>query len=179
MSELVSNDKVKVRYFHATERFIDDLGTFNDVAVFNHVYKDIYPRKLQLKVEHSGAHATFLNLDTTVKDDGVFIYKHFDKRNTFSFFIVRMPYIDSNISKSIFYYGLVTEFLKIARTSLLYRDFHKNACETLNRMKAKGAQSLRCEKALSKVIPRREKAFAYLGEKLMKFFLNFILKLES
>ena len=53
MSELVSNDKVKVRYFHATERFIDDLGTFNDVVVFNHVYKDIYRRELQLKVEHS------------------------------------------------------------------------------------------------------------------------------
>ena len=93
MSELVSNDKVKVRYFHATERFIDDLGTFNDVVVFNHVYKDIYRRELQLKVEHSGTHATFLNLDITVKDDGMFIYKHFDKRNTFPFFIVCMPYI--------------------------------------------------------------------------------------
>ena len=30
MSEPVSNDKVKARHFHATERFIDDLGTLND-----------------------------------------------------------------------------------------------------------------------------------------------------
>ena len=179
MSELVSNDKVKVRYFHTTERFIDDIGTFNDVVVFNHVYKDIYPRELQLKDEHSGTHVTFLNLDITVKDDGVFIYKLFDKRNAFPFFIVRIPYIDSNISKLIFYYGLVTEFLRIARTSLLYRDFHKNTSETLNKMKVKGAQSLRCKKALSKVIRRREKAFAYLGGTLMKYFLNFIFKLES
>ena len=93
MSELVSNDKVKVRYFYAIERFIDDLGTFNDVVVFNHVDKDICPRELLLKVGHSGTHATFLNLDITVKDDGVFIYKHFDKRNAFPFFIVCMPYI--------------------------------------------------------------------------------------
>ena len=43
-------------------------------GVFNDVYKEIYPRELQLKVEHSGngTHATFLNLDITVKD-GVFI----------------------------------------------------------------------------------------------------------
>ena len=41
-------------------------------GVFNDVYKEIYPRELQLKVEHSGTHSTFLNLDITVKD-GVFI----------------------------------------------------------------------------------------------------------
>ena len=43
MSELISNDKVKAHYFHATKRFIDDLGTLNDGGVFNDVYKDIYP----------------------------------------------------------------------------------------------------------------------------------------
>ena len=40
MSELVSNDKVKTRYFHVTKRFIDDLVTLNDGGVFNNVYKD-------------------------------------------------------------------------------------------------------------------------------------------
>ena len=30
MSKLISNDKVKARHFHATKRFIDDLGTLND-----------------------------------------------------------------------------------------------------------------------------------------------------
>ena len=29
MSELISNGKVKVRHFHATKRFTDDLGTLN------------------------------------------------------------------------------------------------------------------------------------------------------
>ena len=27
LSELISSDKVKARHFHATKRFIDDLGT--------------------------------------------------------------------------------------------------------------------------------------------------------
>ena len=53
MSELISNDKVKACHFHATKRFIDDLGIFNDV------YKDIYTPVLQLKVEHVATHATF------------------------------------------------------------------------------------------------------------------------
>ena len=34
MSEHTSNDKVKVHHFHATKRFIDDLGTLNDGGKF-------------------------------------------------------------------------------------------------------------------------------------------------
>ena len=91
MSELISNEKVKARHFHATKRSIDDLGTLNNGGAFNDVYKDIYPPELQLKVEHSGTHATFLNLDIPVKD-GMFIYKLFDKRDAFPLFIIYMPY---------------------------------------------------------------------------------------
>ena len=71
-----------------------------------------------------------------------------------------MPYIDSKIPKSIFYSALASEFLRIA---LLYKDFYKKAMKLLNRMKAQGEQSLRCRKALSKIIRRHEKAFANLG----------------
>ena len=79
-------DKVKARHFHATKRFIDDLGTLNDGGVFNDVCKDIYPPELQPNVEHSGTHATFLNLDITVRD-GVFVYKLFDKRDALVFLL--------------------------------------------------------------------------------------------
>ena len=68
LSELISNDKVKARHFHAAKRFIDYLGTLNDGGVFNDVYKGVYLPQLQLKVKHSGTHTTFLNLDITVKD---------------------------------------------------------------------------------------------------------------
>ena len=47
MSELISNDKVKPRHFHATKLFIDDLC------------KDIYLLKLQLKVDNSGINSLF------------------------------------------------------------------------------------------------------------------------
>ena len=86
----------------------------HDEGVFNDVYKGIYPSELQPKVEHSVTDSTFVNLDITVKD-GVFVYKIFDKRDVFTFFIFRMPYIDSNIHKSIFYFALVDEYIRIAR----------------------------------------------------------------
>ena len=71
----------------------------------------------------------------------MFVYKLFDKRDAFRFFIVCMPYVDSNIPKSIYYSALVGEFLKIARSSLLCKDFNEKAMELLNTMKAQGAQS--------------------------------------
>ena len=60
MSQFISNDKVSGRHIH--ERFIDDLGTLNDWGTFNHVYKDIYPPELQLKVKHYVTHVTFFKL---------------------------------------------------------------------------------------------------------------------
>ena len=96
--------------------------------------------------------------------DGVFVYKIFDKRDAFPFFIVRIPYIDSNIQKSIFYSVLVGEFHRIARSSLLYKDFNEKAMELLNRTKVQVAQSLRCRKVLSKIIRKHGKRFPSFGK---------------
>ena len=84
MSELISNDKA--HHFHAAKHFIDDLGSLEDGGVFNDIYKYIYSRELELKIEHSGTHTTFLNLDNTVKD-GVFIYKLLISVMFFPFFL--------------------------------------------------------------------------------------------
>ena len=96
--------------------------------------------------------------------DGVFVYKLFDKRHAFPFFIVRMAYIESNIPKSIFYSALVGRFLRITRSSLLCKGFNEKALELLIRMKAQGPQSLMCRNALSKIIRRHEEAFVNFGK---------------
>ena len=56
------------------------------------------------------------------------------------------------------------EFLKIARSFLLYKDFNKKVMELVNRMKAQGAQFLKCRKAFFKIIRKHEKAFANFGK---------------
>ena len=69
---IISNDKVKTSHFHTKKRFIDGLEILNDRGVFNDIYKENYPPELQLKVQHSGIHVTFLNLDITIKDGVLF-----------------------------------------------------------------------------------------------------------
>ena len=54
----------------------------------------------------------------------------------FLFFIVCMPYIDSNIPKSVCYSALVGEFITIARSYLLYKNFNEKTMGLLNIMKA-------------------------------------------
>ena len=80
----------KIPYnFYSIGRFIDRKSFFDN-------FKYIYPKELELKLEHHGSHATFLDLDIEIKNS-VFVYKLFDKRDAFSFEIVRLPFIDSNI----------------------------------------------------------------------------------
>ena len=107
---LISSGSDKAYRFHATSRFIDDLIAINDSDEFSKCFKNIYPAQLELKLEHQGQHATFLDLDITIKD-GVFVYKLFDKRDKFPFHVVRMPHESSNIPLTIFYGSIFSEFL--------------------------------------------------------------------
>ena len=47
---------------------------------------------IELKVEHNGSHAAFIDVDISI-DERKFIYKMLDKRETFNFYIARMPSI--------------------------------------------------------------------------------------
>ena len=160
MSNLISLDKVKARHFHSTKRFIDDLCALNDGGEFGRVYKDIYPSELELKVEHSGSQASFLNLDITIKE-GLFVYKLFDKRDSFPFSIVRMPHISSNIPESIFYSAMIGEFLRIARSTLLFEDFVPKTRELIHRLNKQGAEQQTSIRHLRKIIQRHPDDFSH------------------
>ena len=96
ISMLIHSDRRKAFLFNGNFRFIDDLVIINGGNVFLESFRDIYPENLELKLEHTGTRATFLDLEITVQD-GKFFFKLFDKRDNFPFHIVRMPYFDSNI----------------------------------------------------------------------------------
>ena len=162
ISQLITTDKGKARCFHSTKRFIDDLCALNDGGEFGRAYKDIYPEELDLKIEHSGLHASFLNLDITIRN-GLFIYKLFDKRDDFPFSIVRMPYISSNIAESIFYSAMVGEFLRIARSTLLFEDFLPKTRELIHRLNNQGAKQQTSCRLLRKIIHRHQEDFSHFG----------------
>ena len=119
---LIFTDKLKARNFHSTKVFINYLCARNDGGVFGRSFCDTYPKEFELKVQHQGEHATFSNLDVTLKEE-TFIYELFDKRATRSFSIVIMS-DKSNIPQNIFYsasqlYLCLTDFLPNAK-KLLY-----------------------------------------------------------
>ena len=74
-----------------------------------------------------------------------------------------MPYTDSNIPKAIFHLALVRKFLRIARSSLLDKDFNEKAMWLLKtQWKHKGHNPFGVEKHYPKSF-EDEKAFANFG----------------
>ena len=100
------SDKGRAVKFRNASRFIDDECNLNDGGEFGRSFRQIYPPELHLKCEHEGSHATFLDLDISIVN-GKFVYKLFDKRNAFPFFIVRMPDYSGNIPAHVFYGSVI------------------------------------------------------------------------
>ena len=63
-----------------------------------------------LKLEHSGYHATFLDLNITIRNVKI-SNKFYNKRDDFFFFIVRMPSFHSNIPPTVFYSVFLRSFV--------------------------------------------------------------------
>lgn len=136
----MSTDTRKAMKFRYSSRFIDDEWNLNDNGEFGRSFHLIYPQDLELKCEHQGSHATFLDLEINIID-GMFVYKLFEKRNDFPFFIVRMPDLRGNIPSHVFYGSIMSEFLRISRCTLRYSDFLPSAVSLFIRMINQGSES--------------------------------------
>ena len=145
----------KARRFSHTFRFIDDLLTKNDNNLFLQNFKDIYPPELQLNLESSGDHVTFLDLDLTLVD-GHLDVKLFDKRDSFPFAIVRLPFLSSNIPTTMFYSSIGAEILRIGRVSSSFENFLLSASILLDRARKQGANVDKLSKTLKKTYGRQQ-----------------------
>ena len=144
----------------------------NDRDEFHNCYKKIYPKELDLKVEHHGVHASFLDLDITVENN-IFRYKLFDKRDAFPFSIVRMPHADSNIPSCIFYSSIFSEILRIARSTLLFEDLAPRISELFSRMRKQGACDRYLKKQIVKCFLRFPTSFSRYGKSVEVFLSEF------
>ena len=164
ITSLISSDKRRAIKFRNASRFIDDECNLNDDGEFGRSYREIYPEELELKCEHHGTHATFLDLEIYIVD-GIFVYKLFDKRNDFPFFIVRMPDLSGNIPSHVFYGSVMSEFLRIARCTLFYADFLPVASNLLKRMINQGGSKVKLLQQISKAVQRHPDAFKKFSKK--------------
>ena len=82
-------------------------------------------------------HTTFLDLDITIEDN-IFVYNIFDKKDKFSFLIVRMPYLPSKIALSKLYGSLFSESLRKAHGTLRMTYFMPMESKLYTRMVSQG-----------------------------------------
>ena len=159
MISLIKTNNSIAYKFNGCRRFIDDQCCINDSGEFGKSYKYIYPEELELKCEHQGTHATFLDIDISI-DDGLFVYKQYDKRDSFPFDIVRMPHKNSNIPSNIFYSSILSEFLRLARTTLKFQDFFPRVTSLAERMINQGGNCHKILRQFKKAMCRHPDPFS-------------------
>ena len=164
MNELKKKDLIRARKLCNIFRFIDDLNAINDAGEFENNYQHIYPEELELGKENSNnLDASFLDLDIKVKD-GKFQVGLFDKRDSFPFTIVRMPYKSSNIPSNIFYSSICAETLRIARASNNSNSFSSSIKPLVTRMLKQGAYKEKLSNTLCKFFNKHQNDFHYVAK---------------
>ena len=79
IKQFISNEPHKACKYLLVSRFIDGFCVITDDKEFLTSFENIYPKELQVSVEHQGNHASFLDLDIKIRD--VLVYKLDEKRD--------------------------------------------------------------------------------------------------
>ena len=120
-------------------RFIDDLTALNDYEKSKRSFHESYPLELELQKENCGY------LEGS---------KMFDKRESLSFSIIRMPYLDSINQCETFYSVFGAEILRSARKSNDATIFQRNFKNLINRVMKRGGKMNSLSTTLSKLSGR-------------------------
>ena len=76
---MLENRKIgqKAMKFRYAVRFIGDECNLNGCGEFGRSFHLIHPSDLELKCQHHGLHATFLDVEINIENN-IFVYKLFD-----------------------------------------------------------------------------------------------------
>ena len=134
LQSLKNGQYQRARKFGNVFRFIDDLIAINDGKEFLNSFQEIFPTELELKRENtSDLEATFLDLHLSITD-GKIETKLYDKRNSYSFHIVRFPYKSSNLPSKMFFSTITAEILRICRANSNLDKFLSTSNILISRM---------------------------------------------
>ena len=95
----------------------------------------------RLKIIVIKLHHTYLELGLEIKDHVIYS-KLFDKRDAFSFSVVRMPYKSSNIPYKMFYATISAEVLRICRATFDYTSFLEGVSKLITIMQKQKAKTI-------------------------------------
>ena len=160
LQSLKSNDHHIARKFGNVFRYIDDLLAINDGGEFERSYLDIYPAELELKKENeSNNTATFLDIHLCIVNNKINT-QLYDKRDNYSFKIVRFPYKSSTLPSKMFFSTISAELLRICRATTAFPSFVVTAKTLITRMKKQGADVLGIQNSFRKMLYRHEIEFS-------------------
>ena len=127
------NSKNKM-FFNYCSRYIDDLCVPNGIDNFLEIAKDIYPTCLVLeKTNISDKRATFLDLDIRVIDNK-FDIKLYDKRKDFSFNVLSMPNLMSNVPERQTYSVFYSQIFRLCNANSNIDNFISDVKELINKL---------------------------------------------
>ena len=102
--------------------FVNDECNLNYSGEFSKYFYVIYTNELQLKCEPRELIVSFLDLDITVADD-IYKHEHYDMRENYPFFISHIQNLSGSIPTCIFYRLILSEFLRISKSTLKFFKF--------------------------------------------------------
>ena len=143
----------------------DPLNAYIQEDIFQNRKHRTQQNTQNIKLEHSGTHGTFLDIGIHI-EDGIFVYKLFDKRHKIPFFIARMLHFESNILSAIFYSSIFSEFSRIARCTLKFEHFLPRASEVYSRIILQGSKSKLYQEVDSKIFSKISRFTKKLWQKL-------------
>ena len=115
MDNLIKEDIPRAKMFHGTFRFVDNLCALTDGENFQTSYKEIYPKGLVLKLEHSGYHAAFLDLNIAISN-GKISTTLYDKHEDFFLFACQTFIATSHHLFFMELWSVMLEIFRIARS---------------------------------------------------------------
>ena len=111
-----------VRKFKGLCRYRDDCSAIN-IENFKEIAKDIYPASLELTQENTDLKkASVLDMNVYISDDD-FETNVYCKTDDFPFNVISLPFLNSNISKSICYGVFYSQVLRYQRLCSKLSDF--------------------------------------------------------
>ena len=126
-------------------RYIDDLLAINDNGEFERNYLNIYPSELELKKENiTNDTASFLDFQLKIQEGNISTH-FYDKRDSYNFKIVRLPYKSSTLPSKMFFSTICAELLRICRATSLLPSYIETAKTLITRMKRQGADNMRTQ----------------------------------
>ena len=119
-------------------RYQDDCLVLNDCKQFSRYFNSIYPKEMVLENTNiSRVESNYLDLCITL-NNSIFSYKSYDKREDYSFEVIRYPDLSGNIPVNPAYGVFVSQCKRFAEVNNSLENFVNDICILQSRLVKQG-----------------------------------------